>query len=237
MLTVISVWRDEELLAPFFLSHYSFVNRIIILLDTATTDQTRNVLESDKKVEIRDIAFPNKFDDCIKINAINSCYREISEGWVLVADADEFLLEQEFDPQFDVYFSEFAEVYRHEADLDLDPLMPAVLQRVHGIWQKDNNPHGFQTGKPNIAKAGLDVGWGVGHHSIGGEFSPVCGEARVLHWQMADPIIMVARHLNRHNLLSPENIQRGHGVHWAYFQQPGYINRIFEAHKNDPKCI
>ena len=40
MITVISAWYNEEFLASLFLKHYSFADKIVILLDESTNDHT-----------------------------------------------------------------------------------------------------------------------------------------------------------------------------------------------------
>lgn len=236
-LTVITTWRDEELLAPFFLSHYAFADRIIVFLDDKTTDHTERLLKSASNVEIRSISFPDGFDIRQATNERNSCYREIEEGFVMVADADEFLLPVVLSNEFDVYYGEFTEVYRHVTDADLDPNSPAIPQCRHGVRLKDNNPFGLATGKPCIAKSGLDVHWECGNHNLLGRFHQIFGHAEVVHWQTADPVILQARHAKRSQQQSLECLRLGYGVHWPQYGERGYIENLVKAHENDPLVL
>lgn len=238
MITVISVWRDEEFLAPFFLNHYSFADKIIVFVDTNTVDGTVDFLRQHSLVEVRSISMPDGLSDRIKMDTLSNCYKEIKEGWVIIVDSDEFvLLPEPLSDDFDVYFSETTEVYRHHTDVDLNPSLPTVPQRRFGIRQKDHNPPGCITGKPNLVKAGLEVGWGLGAHTIYGNCNINFGSTEMSHWQMADPEIMKRRHSKRYSQLSAENRANGWGISTSRFEQSGYIEKIAQLHKNDPQVF
>ena len=89
---IITVWHNEEDLAPFFLKHYSYVDNILLYLDTDTNDATRSICETYPNVTIRDISFPGGYDSIIMVDRINNTVRELGEyAWIYAVDADEFI--------------------------------------------------------------------------------------------------------------------------------------------------
>ena len=172
---IITAWYNEEFLAPYFLRHYAFADKIHILLDSDTDDNTLVEIEKSSNAEIEYVHYPDGFDNEIKIRHIMRVYGAIQRGWVVAVDSDEFLfpiplgtdirtaLEKEKD--FDVVYAQMWQVYRHNSDADLNPHLPPVLQRRHGdpnvAWGEN-----ARYNKPAIVKAGLDFEWRTGCHRI-----------------------------------------------------------------------
>ena len=69
---IITMWYNEAMLAPFFLNHYSYADTIHILLDEEVTDNTQKIAEEYENVRIVPVRFPDKLDDILKIEKINS---------------------------------------------------------------------------------------------------------------------------------------------------------------------
>jgi hypothetical protein len=88
--TVLTWMRNEVDMAPFFLRHYAFADRIIAW-DNESTDGTRDVLRSDPRVEVRDWVTGGVMDDTELTRMKNEEYRKTGPGWKMVVDADEFL--------------------------------------------------------------------------------------------------------------------------------------------------
>src|SRR5260370_25721256 len=137
---VVTMMYNEEFLAPFFLSNYSWADSITVLYDTDSTDKTREIMSSSNKATIIDFSFPNGMDDNIKVAGINEYIRSSSADWIVLVDADEFVFRpkgniREFlsRRKEDIVQVGFWEVYRHRDDLDLNANeSPVVLQRRHG---------------------------------------------------------------------------------------------------------
>ena len=88
--TVLTWMRNEADMVPFFLRHYSFADRIIAW-DNESTDDTRRLLESDPRVEVREWRTGGVMRDPELRDMKSGEYRATGEGWKIVVDADEFL--------------------------------------------------------------------------------------------------------------------------------------------------
>ena len=175
---LITMWYNEEFLAPFFLQHYNYADRINILYDTDTTDNTKKICEQYPNVRIIPFHFPNMMDDEIKRDLINDLYSKIDADWVLSVDSDEFafLKEHNFfiydfrnflaaDKKHDIYNVMLYQVYRHITDKDLDPDLPAVPQRRHGDPNISVGINALYK-KPILVRGNLSINWEPGCHSI-----------------------------------------------------------------------
>ena len=56
---LITMWYNEEFLAPFFLNHYSWVDKIHIILTPVPTDRTEAIAKRYPNVEIEYFWFPD----------------------------------------------------------------------------------------------------------------------------------------------------------------------------------
>jgi hypothetical protein len=193
---VITTWKNEAALAPFFLDHYRYVDKINVILDAGTTDDTLAICARQPNVSVDALLVPEGpagFE--AKLERQNAVYRSLVHcDWVFAVDSDEFLfpipwgtnprpaLNLEHD--FDVVPVRMFQVHRHRADADLDPLKPAVPQRRHG--SAVTGTAGERT-QPLIVRGGLDGEWSPGRLTFGKpglRVSPrVFGCA---HWAKAD---------------------------------------------------
>jgi len=147
------------------------VDKIHILLDADTDDATEEVAARYPNVSIERFTFPDMMDDLIKSRKINEKYRSITDAdYVIVVDSDEFITCNRLaDPVKDhitakgknLYFSTLWQVYQHEDDNRLDVTRPVLQQRRHGDPTIANCNI-----KPTVARAGLDIVWGVGNHAV-----------------------------------------------------------------------
>lgn len=255
---VITVWYNEEFLAPFFLNHYSFASTIHILLDADTNDNTLQIIKNEPNVKTYFIKFPDKFDDKIKIDEIMKVYRKIKNGWVIAVDSDEFVfplpqgipVDQALDleSRSDVIFAQMWQVYRHRLDKDLDPSLKPVPQRRHGDPNVSSGINALYN-KPIIVKAGLNFEWGVGCHHIHflrskNKFirilTKIIGTPKIspnkfrgVHWAMADPLFAIERRKSRKARLSQNNIDMGYGCHYLNEEEIG-LKLELESHLDDP---
>ncbi|GAI63944.1 unnamed protein product, partial [marine sediment metagenome] len=92
-IAIITVWYNEQALAPFFLKHYSYVDNIFLYLDRDTNDNTLNICKSFPNVIIGDIRFPNGYDSVDHTNKINASIKELKGryNWVYSVDSDELI--------------------------------------------------------------------------------------------------------------------------------------------------
>ena len=168
---LITMWYNEAFIAPFFLNHYQWVDKIHILLDADTNDTTEQIAARYPNVSIEHFKFPDMLDDLIKSRKINEKYRSITDAdYVIVVDSDEFILCNKLEDSArdhiitkgkNIYFSVLWQIYQHENDTRPDATRPIYPQRRNG-----DPTIAHCNIKPTVAKSGLDVIWGVGNHSI-----------------------------------------------------------------------
>jgi len=224
MITVITAWYNEAFLANLFLHHYSFANEIIILLDESTNDDTLHVVQRWEysfpyraKVTIKILDMPNGMDDQLKQNQINDEYKTITDGWVIIADADEFIHIPEGGIRdflgtvsADVIKVDYFQMYQHQSELGLNKKQAIFYQRRHG------KRNGFERWKkPAVARAGKFLNWSVGHHEINAMANQFHDTMLTgAHLYMADVDLAVERRIHgRKNRMSKENHKRQMSAH------------------------
>lgn len=85
-------WNEEKIL-PFVLDYYDQIVDRFIIYDNFSTDNTINILNKNKKVELIQFESGNSFDDLVHIKIKNNYWKK-SRGkadYVIVCDVDEFL--------------------------------------------------------------------------------------------------------------------------------------------------
>ena len=243
MIQVITAVYNEELLMPLFLRNYAFADSILVILDTATTDRTPEILEADPRVEIVPITYPNGLNWQIKSDTVNQKAIESKADWVMAVDADEFICPIEgFEKWLDkrngnLVWVSLWEVYRHKDDVDIDYTKAPFNQRRHG-----NPVKGVSYGqplytKPCIVKPSSKVAWDCGiHHYILDKSPDVVDTKDVIpgvHWCMADPEIAIYRRLQQKARQSKENLDNCWGFQNHYITKE-IILKECDAHLNDP---
>jgi len=244
MIEVLSVWYNEQFLAPYFLKHYEWADSIRIFVDSDTNDNTRAIL-SDHNVYWEDFDMHGGLDDWEKALHLTKEYSETHCDWVIVVDADEFIYHRTMPVPDYLKVARgrlvtviFHEVYRHITDGDLDPSLPPLYQRRHGstkVWGEtwEDNV------KPCVMRAGQDIKLGIGVHRLGLESSVVVTSTLGpylygVHWRHADPCFSVDRMLNgRWGRQSPANIER-------YGEMKTTREAILaecKAHETDPEVL
>jgi hypothetical protein len=190
---VITLWRDEAVLAPFFLDHYRYADRINVILDADTSDGTLAICGRYPNVTVDPVLFPDGPQYEFKLEKLNTAYRALRCDWVYAVDSDEFLFPVpwgtdprpalELEQEVDVVLVKMFQVFRHRTDADLDPARPAVPQRRHGV-PGGEGPAGAM---PIVVRGGLDAEWTPGRLAFGKpglRVSPrLFGAA---HWAKAD---------------------------------------------------
>ena len=213
VITIISAWYNEEFLAPLFLRHYDFADRIIIMLDESTNDGTINEIKKfmaqDFFVSFRKLKMPNGMDDQLKQRQVNDQYGQIKDGWVIEVDADEFIKIPEMgmhaylnEVKADVVKLEFWQMYQHKSEGPLNNKDPVFEQRKYG------KKNGYERwNKPCVVRAGKGIVWTVGHHEINANKNQFHDKMiPAAHWYMADIGLAIDRRIKgRKNRMSKEN--------------------------------
>ena len=143
---IITTMYNDSLLAPLFLRHYSYADRITIFYDQESSDNTLDLISDNSKVEVIPFRFPDKFDDEIKILNMNRRYIKTECDWVVGVDSDEFIFYSHggqsiadlkvfldgLGTLINAVAARMLDVYRHIDDNDLDFNQPPLFQRRHG---------------------------------------------------------------------------------------------------------
>lgn len=174
---VITTWKDEAALAPFFLDHYRYVDKINVILDAGTSDDTLAICARQPNVSVDPVLVPegpSGFE--FKLERLNALYRALRCDWVFAVDSDEFLFPIPWgtnprpginlEHDFDVVPVRMFQVHRHRTDADLAPGKPAVPQRRHGTAVADAGTPAERT-LPLIVRGGLDAEWSPGRLGFG----------------------------------------------------------------------
>jgi hypothetical protein len=259
-LGVVVCMYNEEALVPFFLQHYWFADKVIVLIGEST-DHTNDILNWVTvnappkgfflpKVETSPLNMPHGFDDVTKIEAMNTAARGLAAqgfDWVLLADADELVFPHEdpacktfkqlltkVEPHANAVMVRMTNVYRHITDKSLDPELPGpvVMQRRHGLTTPI--PGYF---KPSLARLNPLPTFGPGHHSV--EPNRISRNVRMngSHWQHADSIFCIRRCVeDRWKRLSKREIAMGYGTgNWNVSKES--MEKLLADHLHDPQVI
>ncbi len=172
---LITIWYNEEFLAPFFLNHYRWVDKIRLIIDADTNDDTVAIASQYPNVTIEYFKFPDMMDDTIKAKKFNQAYHSVSNAeYVILVDSDEFIFCNDVEKPVsahiaetakDIYFVHLWQIYKHEMDAPLDPTLPVWLQRRHGDPNM-NSEENLSYIKPCVLRSGLNVIIGRGNHFL-----------------------------------------------------------------------
>lgn len=209
-LSVLSMWYNEEFLAPFFLNHYSYADHIHIILDADTTDKSLSIIEKYSNASYELFKFPDMMNEVIKSDQLNNVYKKIDSDWVLVADADEFICLPTLEPDikefldkeppcFNVVIADLFQIYRHCDDHDLDMNLLPVPQRRHGDPNISTGPNALYS-KPSVIRGKQKLYWGPGHHAVHGETRYFNHKLIGAHWANADPCFCIERRIKGRKL-------------------------------------
>ena len=243
------MWYNEAFLAPFFLSHYSYVDKIHVIMDSDTTDGSREICSRYPNVEVEDFSFPGgKIDDIIKAKKMSDSVAKQKTDWAYAVDADEFVFPMDGENPEDVLlrqtgnllYARMWNVYRHRTDKDLDPTQPTIWQRRHGNADH-STPGAYKTQyvKPIIVKPELGFEWYAGSHMCKHNKNMVVAEESFLgaHWTMADEKMAIDRRiLGRRDRISETNKKFGMGEHNFSITEEE-IRAECERHLDDPQLF
>lgn len=206
---IITMWYNEEWIAPFFLQHYRYVDKIHLLYDVDSFDRTKEIASTFPNVEIEDFKFPNMLNDVIKQNKFNNVLNSDTFkdfDWVYCIDADELIWPPDGQNvhrflerynHYNVIYAAMWQVYRNASEQDLDvSIQPVDLQRRHGDPERFNGSNAFYY-KPCIIKPGFKIKLGLGNHKYKRNWRIKVAPQHFdgAHWAMADVEMAITRRI------------------------------------------
>ena len=245
---IITMMYNELFLAPYFCQHYSFADKIRVILDTDTNDGTEDILSRYKNVSVEYFTFPDMMDDILKVQKLSDAYSSSDADWVMMPDADEFIFTKDhleesvraflerFPSIIDLIYVSLYQVYRNRKDEDL-VLEKGYLQRRHGNKISRFDKHYI---KPIVLRSNKKVQWRTGFHELHSEEPLVCRRRVRLygaHWTMADPCFCVERRVHgRRDRQSKYNLANGLTKHQHYITEESILAECNE-HLDDPQVF
>ena len=246
-ITVVSRWCNDEMIAPFFLDHYSYADEIIILLSQETTDNSKETISNYPNTRIVEFEYTNGiFDGKESTDQMESVINQVTTNWIIAVDADEFVWPNGFkdirevlcDIDENIIYADMWQVYRHRTEMDLDPTLKAIWLRRHGDPNRTDGENARYC-KPIVFRSGLNLKWGIGFHDF--ELNPIVQISKErfdgAHWMMADPELAIVRRLRgRKEKVSKRNIKNK----WSnnnFDITEEEIKRICNEHLDDPQLF
>ena len=248
-IAVVTAWHNEAMIAPFFLSHYAYADKIHIVMGEDTTDESREICARYPNVEIEDFTFPDMLlDDVIKVHKMNECVAKQKTDWAYLVDADEFVFPIDGEDPEDVLlrqagnlmYARLWNVFRHRTEKDLDPSKPTIWQRRHGN-PDHSTPGAYKTQyvKPVIVRPEFGFEWYAGNHMCRYNAEMVVSEESFVgaHWQMADADMAIVRRIKgMKDRLSETNKRYGMSDQ-CYNLTEESIRAECERHLDDPQLF
>lgn len=245
-INIVTMWYNEAFLAPFFLGNYSYADKIHILLDADTNDNTREICGRYSNVEIENFTFPDMMDDNLKVIKINEVVSAQTADWVFAVDADELIFPANGEDArvvlerqtANLLHAQMWQVYRHVTDSDLDPAQPAIYQRRHGDPSLTSGVNRLYV-KPIIVKPEIGIEWTPGCHFYKENKKIIVSPEKFwgAHWQMADVDMAVDRRIHgRRERQSKVNLAVGYSVLHHHITEKE-IRDICTWHLNDPQVF
>lgn len=259
---VVAPFYREELLVPHFLKHYAFADTIIALVGKAP-DRTEELLRADPRVVYIPLEMPEGVDDILRMQVIDAVINSPDpiHDWQIIVDSDEFIWPHDA-PLFpdvlafpgtakrythqllsavpadeNVLMANMWQVFRNATDVDLTYDAPAVLQRRHGIPEREGGgKEGYR--KPIVIRTNAGIHLGAGNHKIDAGPAKVSKEFSFdgAHWAMADPSLVQRRIRDRRDRMSPTNFAGRLGSHLFTATTTGLLDEM-EAQINAPRVF
>lgn len=244
---IITLFYNDEFLAPFFFKHYSWADNIIAMVDIASTDRTLEIAREYPNVTPVEFEFTDGMDDIDKMEFQTQAYLNSDADWIFILDSDEFIFTIPFDfgvrnflaetHLSDVVVAKLFQVFRHRTDKDLDVNVPVWEQRCHG----DPNTYtglNKEFNKPCVIRGGKSVAIGGGCHYLYVNAKFIIGGNNLYgaHWVMADPCFCVDRRLRAKERQSKRNLDLKLSVQHHHVTRESILAEC-EAHLDDPEIF
>jgi hypothetical protein len=87
---VFAICYNEQRIIPFFLDHYKYADRITVY-DNESTDNSKDILMTDSRVEIISYSTFNTLNDQAYIDIKQTCWKNTDCSYAIIVDMDEFV--------------------------------------------------------------------------------------------------------------------------------------------------
>lgn len=217
---VVTAWAfclayQEETVLPYWVRHYrTFCERVIVYLDTDTTDNSEKLALAEG-AEVRPYVGSGYLDDILFINFAEENYVEARNkaDWVIWSDADEFLYHPSIIEKLDMLRNHGVTV---PAVVGYDMFADAPPSGSGHIYDLINTGvPSANYGKVCIFDPSLQVRWSTGKHTATIDGYVVRDDGndplKLLHYRWLGEAWHLARNARNYARLNAENIARQHG--------------------------
>lgn len=221
-MTVFTITYNEAFMLPHFVAHYRamFPGCRIVVYDNMSDDGTPEIAER-LGCEVSPYDTGGKLDDRTYLQIKNNCWKG-EDGWVTVADCDEFCDIDAVEVGRNEAYG--ASVIRFEGYNMVNMVDNTDFEGIiHGI-RAESYDKAYMFNARKIKK--INYGFGCHNASPDGEVVLSQKSYRARHYKYLNPDYMVRRHAVFASRMSNKNLKRGYGGH--YLQSEQTIREEFE---------
>lgn len=213
MITVVTLCRNEQYLAPFFLRHYAFADWIVVY-DNQSTDRSREILSADKRVHIVSYDTGGVLDDLANLKFKNEAYKQMAGDWFIIVDFDEFVQHENIHDYLDRCTYHGVTIPRLDGWNMIGDAVPVDDGRpmIELITQGVRDPHYC---KSAIVHRDVDIRYQIGGHTcfpLGRVKYSQHNEVKLLHFNWLSREHGLEKRRRTSTALSPSNIANGFGL-------------------------
>lgn len=223
---VYTLCYNEQLILPFFLSHYlSFCDHVTIF-DNYSDDNSRKIAESfGSRVSIRQFDSDNTFNDQLHLEIKNECWKEArgAADYVIVCDMDEFLYTKDWGKLFNQMLSNN---YTIATPRGFDMVAEARPQNGKQIYEQiTQGVRATYLDKTVLFRPEAidDINYGAGAHACNPQgnvvWRPDDGGLKLLHYRYFGLPDLLKKYDCYRGRLSEVNRQHGWGCHYGLSQE------------------
>lgn len=182
---VYSAMRNEEILLPYFLRHYSLFADRIFIIDDQSTDKTVEIAKSNEKVTLLAYKFTRGYNEEEHVECFTKFYKKYSRGadWVICVDGDEFVYNKDITRNLEEQQKRGLRIIKTTGYAMISRKLPKTKRQIY-----EELPYGLRErrwDKPCVFDPKLDIVFGPGRHYIKSpaEVPSQSGKLSMLHYR------------------------------------------------------